>query len=1386
MKVNFDLKKNKAENNNSVAFQGYKFDKSDQGFREFEFSYPYDENKDRCYLEIYKLDQDRYGNYFSTGKAYSRDGKDNIELKPGVNKVDLARKYGFDDNQAFAYHFLLVDKKTGYTKTRVDAGEIIDERSSANENRNIFNIVVPTKSNLSKGGAMKLVIIDSQKVGYVYNDQNMIVRDEKLAERGEKGIKTVANKFGGTLAGLEYAVDKGDYDGYSRIISLPIFTDDDFTAHAYWNKNCMQMASSLGNINNYASLQRKMFAHGLNFVSDGAFVNEGLEGVHFKHILKWGDDSPYINWFRASGIKNNPLSLGVFVKNKDYISHKIVNSPYSYSQNRIGHISIKKNRAYDPKKPTYIQFFDTRLVTEEERNDNKSLIKTYSKMSTPNVYDLHSHNDSVFPYAFEINPETYNDNIKNLNKYNDMNPDRPITMNGPMGSRFLSKFRNFVVDGKYESGFETWDANPDIAKLNFVFSNADTKSLINLPVDERKREMKKIIRGNMQVQDYAISSGQYWTAKTDDILRLYVAQTLRNVDVNNPSKVYSQIVDMSNNKIFPKSLKAEVSKTEVENVLEGFYNNKRVLSNEDKKSQILEGLMNTPLDSFELGDNIVSVLASPLISKRAVVPSDIAVPRYQIYKEGNKHLPAEYKDTYEQMDKIYTQEMSNFATTVLDQVDSVLPDDKKLFDGDEVTEFGKYALPILLPMIAKYAVIKSLDPNVTVAINSSSGELSYDYKELKQLSLQGIGILNPASPKDEAQMLLHRLRKGMKNLDSSIDSEIVESMVRTLKDTNLASFQLADLIIDKAQSGLDWRIDAAKDIADVEALRNTNTNFEYTWQQVINFWNKFTQGVIKINPNAYTVAEITDEINLHERGYGSASRKFPNKFNDIVSKFQRETGMSSTANYTHWFRLISNMFAKDFEDGTYFTDSNYLQKVIFEKMVGGNNPFIRSGGLDSVMYAYTFIGNHDKPRALHCAALDMSLFYCDLNYVEGRENRRKAYQIIKDKFLEPISDAEVDNYDFSAVSPKAIAMADALRPAFIDVLNNYRDKYRNELGSDEQFNKAFIPISKAISDLAQGKFMGKRFDPDAFGVKPIDVTISMVLKQARSQYGFQLPPGADADYENDVFEAVMKPALSKVLGMMKYVVALPGMPTLFDGDDVGATGYDTKTKNMFLQGRQRVHDEWLDFTDATKYKPFIAKYKKYFDEVMAVRRNPKCNALNNGAVYTLPLQDSKEHVKVPAIFRQSPDGRMAISLFNTSALHTDHRREYKQDNIVLDSIKLNFDVQRTGNGGEKTVYIDGEGGVGIPGLKPGTEFVNAKDENDKYYVNEIDGKYFIKRGSGDGSIPLNDTTLILYSVPKDTPLTFTGRYDVKPNSRTICKAYENKTDECGKNLVLVK
>ena len=405
----------------------------------------------------------------------------------------------------------------------------------------------------------------------------------------------------------------------------------------------------------------------------------------------------------------------------------------------------------------------------------------------------------------------------------------------------------------------------------------------------------------------------------------------------------------------------------------------------------------------------------------------------------------------------------------------------------------------------------------------------------------------------------------------------------------------------------------------------------------------------------------------------------------------------------------------------------------------------------------------------------MGLFYTDLmdnNSAKDFEYRRKAYQVINDKYLDYISDNEVNRYDFSRVSPKAVAMADAIRPAFINVLNEYRSKYPDIFGSDENFNSVFIPISKAITDLANGVYKGETFDADAFGIKPIDVAVSMVLKQAKAEYGLSLPRGFDEKYENEVFEAVMTPALTKLLGIMKILVAIPGLPTLFDGDDAGTTGYETKTKNMFVQCRQRNHDEWLTEGNS-KYKEFLKKYNKYLDSVMKVRKNPKCNALNNGSIHTLPLNTAQSGEKISSIFRQSTDGRMAISIINPTGLHNDFRSNYRQRDIYIDKLYLD----------------DPSGNVGISGLREGLKFVNANDESDVYYTRVENGRYYLVRNYNgvDVPTPLNDTTLILYHVPENgVPLTFTGSCMVKPQAKFVAGAYADKSCEVGKKLALIK
>ncbi len=1387
VKVSLSLENNK--NNNQVNFTGFKWGKDEYGFKQFEFAYPFDPNRQECYLEVFNLGQSDVGNYYTTSRAKNRKGETRIWMNEGANRLNMTKEFGILPDSPFAYHYVVREKYGKHEETiEIDAGDSIQEDKYGQ--KMAFNIVVPGGSLVSKGGSMKLVNIDTQNVGVVYDAHGKWTINEQLKNRAQKSVKTLTNVYGGTAAGLEKDIDEGKYDGYSRIISLPVFTRDDFSSHKYWIENIFQPCNSLMNINNYGSLQRKMFAHDLNFVSDGAFVNEGLQGTHFTNMLKWGTESPYFRWFRASNLKDAPLSLGVFPKNTQNITYKLVNSPVLYEQNSSGKVTEHSNPNYDSKKPTYMQFLDKRLVTKEELKDPQLLIKTYSKLNTDKFYDIHTHDDSVFPYAFEVEPETIKLNVKFFNQHNSEVPsNEKLKFDGYEAARIMSKNKNYVVDGKFESGFETWDANPDIAKLNFVISNNDLKTLKNMTPEDAQIEEEKIRLANCQVQDYTVEGGKYWTRKTADILRMHIAQNIAKADAQNPSQVYDNIMKKSDGQTFPTALKAELYKDEVENVLSGFYTGSRKLSQEDKSGQILEQLMNMPLETIEFGTNLVGVLGSPLVSKRASTEDEIGVPRYDLYKFGNPNLPKEYQKSYNEMENIYKNQMLNFASDVLNDVNDKLSADNKLFDGEKVTEFGQYVLPLIVPEIAKYSIISALAPDVETKFDNATGEISYNYDKLLNTHIESLNLPKAASPQDEAMLVLGKMKKGIENISQSDKDDLAKAILTSVKNTNAESFKLADLIIDKTQAGLDWRIDATKDIADIDSLKTHKQPFEEIFGDVTRFWSKFSKGVLSENNNSYIVAEVTDEDNLHDMAWGYKSETFPEK-KDILTKLFRLTGMTANAQYSKFFYDIVKLYSKSFQDGSTMDgeaeDTHVLADKLQNMLMSPSQPLLKSFSLPSILYAYTFIGNHDKPRALHCAALDMGMFYSDLTY-DDKAHREDAYRLLNDKWLDPVTNEDLKNYNFNAVSPKAVAMGMAVRKGCIDVLNFYKDRM-----SKDEFDNNFKAISKAVADLSAGKFKDIRFDADSFGVKPIDFNIEKVVEQAKEQYGFNISDEeASRKFEHDVFWNIMEPAMTKVLAMMKVLVALPGMPTLFDGDDLGATGYDTETKNMYLQGRQRVHNEWMD-KDNPKYE-LISKYKTQFDKVMALRKNPNCNALNNGAPFVLPTQiaynpfgGDKTKYNIPAVMQQSTDGRMTISLFNLHRNIDSEKPKYdttqKLDTkcLKLPKIMLNFD-----DGG---TLQNGALGFGIQGLADNTEFYNANDPSDVYYVNldKSNGQYCIKRGTDGGNITIYDTTLVLYSNPKKAPLSFRGQYHIEQNSNVIKNAYSPKANECGKQLSLCR
>lgn len=1393
MKVN--LEKNHAPQ--SIAFKGYKPVKSDLGHNEFEFNYTFDDKQYDCYLELCAVEKDENGNYFNKRALKNLDtGKTSQKMICGPNRINLAESYNLNTDTPFAYHYRLTPKNnenhTLFYDT--DAGDIMDLRKPG-EDYAVYNLIVPQRSRGTKGGSAMLAVPDCYNAMYAYDKDGKIVPNVKYADAVTR-TKHFSNKVGGSLAGITYDVKAGNLDQYSKIFLTPFATDDSLTPHSYWNKNCLQIAQSLGNIDNFAELQKELFVRDKNLVSDAALVNEGLEGIHLGHVLRWGKQSYAYNWFRMD-LDQGPLGFGVLSKNKKFISHKVVNSPWIFSQDSSGQVSWKKAKVwngkgeqgekYNPKAPTYVQIFDTELTSGSEMSNNTPRIKTYSKSDTGNPYTKVTHDDTVICYSHEINPEVYLDNIK---RFNDLNKTKPDGQYIPIGSveaaRVLTKLGNANYEGKFEGNKEDWDANVDVAKLNYSTSNYNSQFMkSNIEMDDREAYKNLNYENNYMVQDYAITSGQYWTKKTNQILNLYAAQALKNVSSNDVQSVMNLIHEKVKNRELPVSA-GEISSDVIKNVLNGHYKLKGSNIQESFEDITIKNMMDMPLDSVEFGDNIAAVFASPYLTKRATHAEEIGKSRFDLARESNPHLKEEYKYAYNKMDALYRNEMNKFAQDILIRLEKKLPSDQKLSSETNATKYGKYVLPMIAPEIAKFALVKGLFPESEVKVKENGG-IAYDYDKLKETSLQALDIY-PTSPEDEALSIISRLRgrdikhKGIPSISEQDRNTLVEALYKMIEGTNFTGFKLAEMIVDRTQGGLDWRIDAAKDIADKESLLNNQTTFETSWRQVIDFWKNFAEKVYAENPNSYIVAEVTDEKTLHSKGDGGNSKQFSNT-NDIVKKFLRETGITSLANYSFFFTDIPGIFSKSYEK---YEDRGIFQGTkVYELLKKNGADFLHSGPLDSLLYSYNFVDNHDKPRALHMMALDSKMFYANLNVNTKDKNlhekeylyslKEKAYRVLNNKFFGPVNSEEIHNYNFMRKSTKAIAMGDALNTAFGKALNKLVENKRID---DNHRKYLYEAIAASISDLANGQYLGKAFQAEAFGTRPFDITIETVLNQAKEKHGLKIDKGLENTLKKTAFYTAVDPAISKLLGIMKFMAALPGIPTMFAGDDIGSTGYEELTRNIYLQNRSVIHHEWLENFDRNGLSDkqaeeqdytmgFIKDHKVDFDHIMSLRKRPELHALNDGAPVLLQLQGAKlrqgdkvSELKLPAILRHSTDGVMAVSLFNTSGVTHDYDKYNDPASYPLELGGINLD------------YIGGEE-VGLKaGLPAGTEFVNAANGNEKFVV-KCEGNHYYLAHHDNSPIIIKDNTLNLYHVPEHVKPYFDRLNALKESIKAPERPYVN-------------
>lgn len=1057
-------------NKNHQVFKGYQHEVDNVGRQVMRFNYPYNFEQDHCQVEFYNVKPNPQR---ASGFEVIKDKKVGVyDLTENGVRVNLEDMKDLKTDTAFAY------KITKHGDQTLDDTGIPEDLCTIVSTRGTTPMVQ---------GPGILSMPDSHRPGAYYEKETGEVKYDLERQKASEGIiRNFANAMGGSLAGYEYELDALKSESGHKVLkdtkiffSTPIAGGDNRSAFRYWNKNNMQIDPAMGSAENYANFIKKMFQHGKIYVDDGTFTSEGLEGIHFQYAMRWADKNPQTYyWFRMSGLKNAPIGYGVVPKHAENLRHKVINAPSIYNPEKK---EIEANPLYDANKETLIQIYDGSQVTDEQAADLNRPIDVYKKLKSGTPLDINSHDDTVISYVFEVNPKEYTKRLEVLEEYNKKN-ETPIVQNSPEGTLLIGQFSNFKFIKKTVGGVVTWDANTDMVKMNYHMSGYDEKILKSI-VDPSQRdyEIKMTKRGTYEVQDLAIQAARYWTGKSKNIQTLYTAQTLQSAK---SKKAIQALIDKGD---LPKE--ASLSEDAIANVLEGYYKlaPKGIMKKDDVT---IKALMSLPLDSLEFGENTVGVLSTSFFSNRATTPETIGLSRFELMKKGEPHLVETYAENYMKMNRIYENELKNFADRIIKKVDEISAE--KLLDEDgKYTAYGEYVIELMGQDIAKYALLKAVGGENTEAWTFEDGTITYDYEKLKEHStIKSLGI-RAHSPADEASELRKIIQHGLNGLDDEDVNFVAQSISKRIKGTNTKSFRLAEAIVKKAALGLSWRLDAAKDVIDMDAVRNGDLTFDQAWDQLIDFWSKFVQAIKKENPHAYIVAEMTDIDELMKSIFGDLDIhnnriEIGNKYksvNEAMMQFYLKTGIVSEAAYSYTFTDLLKVFSPDFVEGSTGNMAGFMNN--FQKI-------LNSRGIDYIRNLWTFADNHDKPSVIHGMALDMNIFNAIItdkpkeyllskySYLGNKEKEGELAAKLNAHYYEPRKKMmpvlmNVDSYDqlpleaklnlynmnyFRTASPRAIAMSKLMRDCISELSENTATAEEKRL------------LEQATTNLANGNFLG--------------------------------------------------------------------------------------------------------------------------------------------------------------------------------------------------------------------------------------------------------------------------------------------------------------------------
>lgn len=764
------------------------------------------------------------------------------------------------------------------------------------------------------------------------------------AEAGKKSIFEINNDnlLSTNFKQLTKQIPQLKAQGIKTITGLPLYGKD-----VSFQPNPYQLPEQLGTREDFEKLLGAMFVNGISPAADLNAKSEPANGLHLQNVLQWGPDvSPFSNRFIVP-YNGNKIKIGLipYGENYDHTRYKLINADYKVEFEKIlggyKETAVVKNRNYNPSKPTYLQIFDDRMVTDNQINSDEPF---YSYEKSGNLdYKTRPFAIQVFNREVDANYKNY----KELKRYD---------KNTELKNAF-SRWSNYEIYPGSTVPEKIWNA--DVSRIY------DYNSNINYG------ELKK---GNFQLKDEVLQLGRYWTNEVEYILYKYTAAQLTNQleanlneyenmeDKDVHTKIVKDLVKMKKLpptalNIFEKAEGEEESPYELAMSCSFLIGRKYRFKANGAPEKLTEELMKFVPESIEFAPDLSTLLSYPHLKNYAVDEDTLGKSRFELYEKGNdfyNKLSDKYRSIYKNSDSFIAGPMREKALKILEKASAEL--EWKLVENGEINKNYSELLMGVMPELTKFLYVSALAPEIKPVYkkdNEFGEELYYNPKDLKNVSLESLNLQYEVSPENMASRLLYKMTQNINAIPKEKIDNFVQYLKRKLEHRYFDNDVLAKLIVDRSGTGLNWNIDNLNDILDSDKAyynNSTNENYEY----LNDFWKLFAKQVKTNGVNSKIIGELRNEdlgirdeetdISAYKKSFEFNTNLIPeHKFlisgKDVKPKiselsdedeqkyfFEKARAvMDAKSGSVEFYRALKNLNVSNYSD----TDSMFSKKIVW-------------------------------------------------------------------------------------------------------------------------------------------------------------------------------------------------------------------------------------------------------------------------------------------------------------------------------------------------------------------------------------------------------------------------------------------------------------------------